>query len=102
MTHAEFRKKQALMDEAGFLTHIRTIQVSKSKGKDIVIGNVLMKTVYRYKYRYEVILNGEIIKQTKSRKIAKEFLIDFYEAKKQLDEAQKKMNKLQTRLGKSK
>lgn len=93
MTHAEFRKKQAAMDEAGFLTHIRTIQVSKSKGKDIVIGNVLMKTVYRYKYRYEVILNGEIIKQTKSRRIAKEFLIEMYEAKTAFDLAHARLQK---------
>lgn len=93
MTHAEFRMKQAAMDEAGFLTHIRTIQVNKVKVKDVMAYQYKVKTVWRYKYEYEVILNGEIVKQTRSRKTAKEFLIEMYEAKTAFDLAHARLQK---------
>jgi len=100
MTHAEFRIKQAEMDAAGFLTHIRTIQVSKTveKVKPTVEGKRI--PVYRYKYRYEVILNGEIVKQTRSRKIAKDFLIEMYEAKTAYDLAHARLQKSLNKKGK--
>lgn len=70
------------MDGAGLITCIRTIQVKKLY--------LEAKGVYRYKYRYEVILNGEIIKNCKARQTAKNFLIDYYSAKVEFDQAQAK------------
>lgn len=92
MTHAEFRRKQAEMDEAGMITHIRTIRTAKTK-----IGSKHNRPVFRYKYRYEVLVNGEIVKNTKRRITAKKFLIDWYESKKELELAQEKVNKVKAR-----
>ncbi len=73
MTHAAFRQLQAKMDEFGMVTHIRHIQTAKVGRK------VKGKTVFSYKYRYEAIVNGEIVKQTLSRRTAKKFLAEWYQ-----------------------
>lgn len=73
MTHAAFRQLQAKMDEFGMVTNIRHIQTAKVGRK------VKGRTVFSYKYRYEVIVNGEIVKQTLSRRTAKKFLAEWYQ-----------------------
>jgi hypothetical protein len=78
MTHAEFRKMQALMDEAGLVTCIKTIRTGK---KPIEKDNGRWKVQYRYSYRYEVIVNGNIIGNVKSRRTAKNRLIGLYDKK---------------------
>ncbi len=81
MTHKEFRRKQAEMDEAGLITHIRTIRLSKSLVSQELGHDDRIIKKYRYKYRYEVILNGKIIANVKSRRTAKKRLLDLYEEK---------------------
>ena len=81
MTHAEFRRMQAVMDEAGLITCIRTIRVSKVFVKVKTEYDDAFKMIYRYKYKYEVILNGRIIHHCKARKTAKNKLLELYEEK---------------------
>lgn len=78
MTHAAFRQLQAKMDEFGMVTHIRHIQTAKV-GRKVKGRKVKGRTVFSYKYRYEVIVNGEIVKQTLSRRTAKKFLAEWYQ-----------------------
>lgn len=75
MTHAEFRKMQAVMDDAGLITSIKAIRTGKMP---IEKDNGQWKTVYRYTYRYEVIANGEIVANVKSRRTAKKRLLRLY------------------------
>lgn len=65
MTHKEFRIMQRNMDESGMLTAIKTIRIQ----------------IKPYKYRYEVILNGAIIKTCKARITAKNHLIRLFQDK---------------------
>lgn len=62
MTHADFRKFQARMDEVGLITCISRSGRNGSK-------------------RYEVLVNGEVLKKYKSRRSAKKFLLARYCAK---------------------
>lgn len=84
MTHADFRRLQAKMDEAGIVTCINTIRVSKKP---------------RYKYRYEVVVNSQIVKTCKSRRTAKKILVNLYDANRILKQAMKKVEKLNKTLG---
>jgi len=81
MTNNEFRARQRQMDEAGLITHIRTIRVSKTLAKTLTTFDDAIIEVYRYKYRYEVILNGDIVLTCKYRKKAKDYLIELYNEK---------------------
>lgn len=92
MTHAAFRQLQAKMDEFGMVTNIRHIQTAKVGRK------VKGRTVFSYKYRYEVIVNGEIVKQTLSRRTAKKFLIDYHEAKLELNRIMNELKALTAKL----
>lgn len=94
MTHAAFRRLQAKMDEFGMVTYIRHIQTAKIGRK------VKGRTVFTYKYRYEVIVNGEIVKQTRKRATAKKHLTDLYEAKMEFEEALANLNKVTAKLKK--
>lgn len=56
MKHSDFRRKQAEMDEAGFISCIN--RTGKHKNK-----------------RYEAIVNGQILKKYKTRASAKRLLL---------------------------
>lgn len=92
MNHKAFRRKQAEMDGNGLVTSIRHIRTAK------VGRNVEGRTRFTYKYRYEVIVNSEIVKQTKSRKTAKKFLIDYHEAKLELNRIMNELKALTAKL----
>lgn len=63
------------MDEQGFITNIRTIRRGKSKvWVDDGESEKAQGWVYRYKYTYEVAVNGEIVGTRKTRKAAKALL----------------------------
>lgn len=88
MTHKEFRITQRNMDEAGMLTAIKTIRVGKiilrTEEMQINSKNKLCFKkvhVYEYKYRYEVILNGAIVKNCKARITAKNYLMRLFQDK---------------------
>lgn len=62
MTHKQFRKIQAHMDELGLITSINRIGKLSSK-------------------RYEVIVNGEVLKKYKTRRSAKGLIVKKYAQK---------------------
>jgi hypothetical protein len=80
MRDKEFAVVRKHLDEAGYITAINRIMLKRKRVScmERYVGDAIYHHRYDYRYRYEVIINGELVAARSTKIGAKKFIIKRY------------------------